>query len=297
MPSRTLVIGWFSFELMGSTAGDVIAKDVACKWLRKIGIDPDVAMWEPSAPGEVFTDAVVPADYEAVVFVCGPIGDGPPLNTFLDRFPHARKFALNVSLLQTREEWNPFVHVVERDSAVRTNPDITFAAADRTVPLVGTIFVGSQREYPDNQHDRAASIIHGVLASRDLAVIPICTRLDRNEFGLRTAAQIESAIARMDAVCSTRLHGAALALRRGVPPVVIDSVPGGTKLLKQMRRLGWPLAFDVANADEPGVGRALDFALTPDAREMARRCAREARAAIADIEQEFLESVGRPVTP
>src|SRR5262245_34015270 len=146
MPQRTLVIGWFTFDMMGSTAGDVIARDVACGWLRTAGIDPVVAMWAPERAGEVFTGDVVPADYENVVFVCGPIGDGPPLNTFLDRFSHARKFALNVSLLQTREEWNPFVHIVERDSTVRTNPDITLSAGDLSVPLVGTIYVGPQDE-------------------------------------------------------------------------------------------------------------------------------------------------------
>jgi polysaccharide pyruvyl transferase len=291
MPRRTLVVGWFSFDMMGSTAGDVIARDVACGWLRQAGVDPDVAMWVPSGPREVFSDAIDPRDYDDVVFVCGPIGDGPPLNTFLDRFPHARKFALNVSLLQSREEWNPFAHIVERDSAVRTNPDITLAAGDLDVPLVGAIYVGPQAEYAGHQHDRAESMIRRVLAARDVAVMPICTRLDRNEFGLRTAAQIESAIARMDAVCSTRLHGAVLALRRGVPPVVVDSVPGGTKLLRQMARLNWPLAFDVASADEESVGRALDFALTPAARELARRTARAARAAIADVEREFLDAV------
>ena len=131
---RTLVIGWFSFEMMGATAGDLIAKDVACNWLGELGIRPTVAVFEPHGQEEIATTAVKPTDYDDVVFVCGPIGDGPPLNTFLDGFPHARKFALNVTLLQTRAEWNPFAAIIERDSAERSNPDITFAADDLEGP-------------------------------------------------------------------------------------------------------------------------------------------------------------------
>ena len=99
---------------------------------------------------------------------------------------------------------NPFVHVVERDSTLRTNPDITLAADDRVAPVVGVIHVGSQQEYPTNRHAHAEATFRAALALRDIAVVPICTRLDRNEFGLTSAAQIESLIARMDAVCSTR---------------------------------------------------------------------------------------------
>ncbi len=198
---------------------------------------------------------------------------------------------MNVSLLQTREQWNPFVHVVERDSTVRTNPDITLAAPPLDVPVVGEIYVGPQSEYPSHQHERAEAMIRGALRARDVAVVPICTRLDVNQTGLWSAAQIESLIARMDAVCSTRLHGAVIALRRGVPVVAVDSVPGGTKLLKQMRRLGWPLAFDVSAVSEAEVGRALDLALTADARELARRCADRARDDLAAVEREFLTAV------
>ena len=32
---RTLVAGWFSFEDMGATAGDLLARDVACSWLER----------------------------------------------------------------------------------------------------------------------------------------------------------------------------------------------------------------------------------------------------------------------
>lgn len=291
MESKTLVIGWFSFEEMGTTAGDSIACDVACEWLQKVGVTPDVAMWEPHQAHEVQTDQVNPVDYDTVVFVCGPIGNGPPLNTFLDQFPHARKFALNVSLLQERQDWNPFVAILERDSSERVTPDITFAAPKLVVPVAGLILVGPQEEYPTERHDLAQSTFEAILRSRDVAVVPIDTRLDINSNGLNSPAQVESLIAKMDVVMTTRLHGAAIALRRHVPPVVIDSIPGGgTKLYKQMKRIGWPLVFHTGDLDPEKVRQAFEYALTPAARDEAIRCAGAAREELRQVELEFLQA-------
>ncbi|MEN6403522.1 MAG: polysaccharide pyruvyl transferase family protein [Armatimonadia bacterium] len=291
MSKHHLVMGWFSFELMGATAGDVIAKDVACDWLRSAGFAPDEAMVSPGAAGEIATADVVPEDYDTLLFVCGPIGDGPPLNEFLDRFPHARKFALNVTLLQRRSDWNPFVAIVERDSHDRVNPDITFAATNSAVPVVGLIYVGPQEEYPTHRHDLAEKAFAAALQGRDIAVIPIDTRLDVNRYGLTSPGQVEAAIAKMDAILTTRLHGAVLALRRHVPPVVIDSIPGGTKVLAQMERIGWPLAFHVGDLDSARVAAALDFALTPEAREFAAQCASKAAEATNALRRELLEAM------
>jgi hypothetical protein len=159
LSGRTLIIGWFSFELMGATAGDLIARDIACRWLARAGVAPDVAVTDPSLPGEVATERVRAEDYDTLVFVCGPVGDGPPLNAFLARFSHARKIALNVSLLQDPEEWNPFDAVIERDGPATTQPDITFAADELAVPVVGVVLVGSQEEYPTQRHEAAERVI------------------------------------------------------------------------------------------------------------------------------------------
>jgi polysaccharide pyruvyl transferase WcaK-like protein len=121
-----------------------------------------------------------------------------------------------------------------------------------------------------------------------VAAVPIDTRLDVNRQGFASPAQIESAIAKMDAILTTRLHGAALALRRGVPPVAIDSVPGGSKLLRQMERIGWPLAFQVGDLDPAAVSVALDRALSAEARELALECAARARREVDVVEEEFL---------
>jgi hypothetical protein len=290
-PSRVLVVGWFSFELMGSTAGDVIAKDVACDWLRQAGLVPVVALTQPANPGEIATIDIDPLQFDTLVFVCGPIGNGPPINDFLDRFAHARTFALDVTLLQPRSEWQPFEHVVERDSRERVNADIAFAAPPYDAPVVGVILVGPQDEYPTNRHDLVEATFAELLADKGAAAVQIDTRLDINASGLRTAAQVESLIARMDLVLTSRLHGAALALRRGVPPVVVDSVPGGSKLLAQMACVGWPLAFDVAELDPVRLVEAFDFALTPEAHELARQTARRAAEQVEGLRAEFLSAV------
>src|SRR3954467_11875448 len=82
---KALVTGWFSFEQMGASAGDLLARDVACGWLRDAGRDFDVALAPPFSGG-VDWRAVDPADYSEVAFVCGPFGNGPPLTEFLARF-------------------------------------------------------------------------------------------------------------------------------------------------------------------------------------------------------------------
>lgn len=74
---KTLVAGWFSFELMGATAGDLMACDLVCEWLKKAEHLYDVALAQPFQGG-VDWRAVDPQDYSYVVFVCGPFGNGEP---------------------------------------------------------------------------------------------------------------------------------------------------------------------------------------------------------------------------
>jgi len=80
--------------------------------------------------------------------------------------------------------------------------------------------------------------------------------------------------------------------------VVVDSVPGGSKLLAQMRRLEWPLAFDVADLDSRALRSALEYALTEEARELARQTAARAVRDVAEVRDEFLGAVGaRSIDP
>jgi hypothetical protein len=129
---------------------------------------------------------------------------------------------------------------------------------------VGLIYVGPQPEYRSQHEPQVRDLVERVLAERECAVVGVDTRLPLAENRLRTPAELESVIARMDAVVTTRLHGALLALRNGVPAVALDAVAGGAKLTAQMEAVSWPLRLTVDRLTTAGVRDLLDRALTED---------------------------------
>lgn len=287
---KVLAAGWFSFEGMGATAGDLLARDLVCEWLEDAGRDYDVAVASPFTGG-VDWQTVDPAAYSEIVFVCGPFGNGWPVTEFLARFSHCRLIGIDLSLLQPLEEWNPFDVLVERDSSRAARPDLTFLSKLPKVPVVGLVLVHHQKEYPEGAHEAVEVAIDTALSTRDVAVVPIDTRLDINATGLRTPAQVESLIARMDVVVTTRLHGLVLALKNDVPAVVIDPIPGGAKVLRQARAVGWPHVLVADTLAEGDLDRALDVCLSEAGRELATRSATSAREALATYRQDFLSGL------
>src|SRR5688500_12379248 len=101
--AKVLVAGWFSFPQMGATAGDLMARDVACEWLIAAGLSYDVAVAPPFGPG-VDWRTVDPASYSHVLFVCGPFGNGTPIIEFLERFHGRILVGLNLTMLQRLDE-------------------------------------------------------------------------------------------------------------------------------------------------------------------------------------------------
>src|SRR5581483_6554472 len=211
---KALLAGWFSFEQMGASAGDLLARDVVRDWLDGAGVAYDVALAPPFAGG-VDWRSVDADDYTHVVFVCGPVGNGEPLVGLLERFRGRRLVGVDVTMLDDLERWNPFDVLLERDSSRTTRPDLAFLAPPRRVPVVGVVLIDAQPEYGDGDlHEPADAAIERVLAAREVVTIRVDTRLDTND---QTAAEVESLIARTDAVLTTRLHGLVLALKNGVP--------------------------------------------------------------------------------
>jgi hypothetical protein len=291
---KTLVAGWFSFELMGASAGDLLARDVACDWLREAGREFDIALAPPFSGG-VDWRTVDPAGYDQVVFVCGPFGNGPPLTELLHRFAGRRLIGLNLTMLEPLEVWSPFDLLIERDSSARTHPDFAFLSARPRVPVVGVVLIDSQPEYKRRDlHQPANEALRRLVASRDVAAVEIDTRLDVNRTGLRSPAQVESLVARMDLVLTTRLHGTVLALKNGVPALAIDPVDGGAKILRQAQTLGWPVVLTADALDDRKLQEAFDYCLTEAAREEARQCAARAAAALRRARDELLAGLGRP---
>jgi polysaccharide pyruvyl transferase len=285
---RALVAGWFSFELMGATAGDLRARDTACAWLEAAGCPYDVAV-APPFDGGVDWRAVEPADYTHVLFVCGPFGDGEPVTDLLSRFEGRRFAGLGLSMLQPLEEFEPFDFLLPRDSSDGASPDLSLSAPERAVPVVGVALVHPQREYDRPMHDVAHAAIERVLASRELAPVRIDTRLDvPNEGGLRTPAAVESLVARMDAMVTTRLHGGVLALRHGVPVLWVDPIGGGAKIARQAETLGWPAVVTADRLDDGRLAVLLDWCLGAEAREVAAACAERGAARLGEERERFV---------
>ncbi len=285
---KILVAGWFSFEEMGATAGDILSKDVVCNWLTEAGYPFDVAK-APPFRGGVDWRTVDPNAYSHIVFVCGPFGNGWPVTEFLERYKSCQLIGMNLTMLHDLNDWNPFDVLFERDSSERTNPDLSIAASSKRVPVVGLIQSHKQKEYRDRAlQDIAHTIIHTFIESRELAVVEIDTRLDNNKTGLRTPAEIESLIARMDVVITTRLHGTVLALKQGVPVIPIDPIRGGAKIEKQVKTLGWPIVLYTESLTQNGMSGAFDYCLTGEAKQKARECIEKARQQIRAIQNEFI---------
>jgi Polysaccharide pyruvyl transferase len=287
---KVLVAGWFSFEEMGATAGDLLARDVVCDWLDQAGRPYDVAVAPPFTDG-IDWRAVDPAEYSDLVFVCGPFGNGWPITEFLPRFANCRLLGVDLSMLQPLDEWNPFDVLLERDSSRAARPDVTFLSAAPKVPVVGLILVHHQSEYPSGLHEEADAALERALAARDVAVVRIDTRLDINATGLHTPAQVESAIARMDVVVTTRLHGLVLALKNGVPVVAVDAVAGGAKVGRQAESIGWPHILRAGEFDDRELLDALDACLAEETRALAASCALRAGEALGDVRAQLIEGL------
>ncbi len=292
---KALIAGWFSFENGGATAGDLLARDLACEWLKRAGCSYDGALASPFLGG-VDWRSVDPETYSQVVFVCGPVRkEEKRITELLRRFVDSRTVGLNLSMLETLDVWNPFDLLLERDSPTSSRPDITFLSARARVPVVGVVLVGPQPEYEGKAvHQAANEAIGRLVASRGMSVVPIDTRLDANCTGLRSPAEVESLIARMDVVLTTRLHGMVLALKNGVPAVAIDAIAGGAKVKRQAGAIGWPVVFTADSLTDEALREAFDYCLTEEARAKADECReRAARRVREEVRDAFISALVR----
>jgi hypothetical protein len=284
---KALLAGWFSFEHMGATAGDLLARDVVCEWLSRAECPYDIALARPFKGGVDWT-CVDPKEYSHLIFVCGPFGRSWQITSFLEHFSGCRMIGINLSMLESLEAWNPFDLLLERDSSRTARPDLSFLSREAKVPVVGVVLIDVQPEYGEQDvHQSANEAILSLVAARNVAAVRIDTRLDVNSTGLRTPAEIESLIARMDVVLTSRMHGLALSLKNGVPVVAVDPVHGGAKVKRQAETLRWPCIFTPETATRECLQRAYDFCLGDEARTKARACARFARASLAHAVEDF----------
>jgi hypothetical protein len=288
--SRALVAGWFSFEGMGASAGDLMVRDLCSQWLSSAGWHVDQAVI-PSLGRGVDWRTCDASQYDLVVFACGPFGNGWPVTEFLERFSGTKLVGLNLSMLESVEDWDPFDVLIERDSSRTRRPDVSILSAPPSRPLVGVVLVHPQAEYEGAMHEVANAAVDRLISMREVVAVPIDTQLEQNSGRLTSAQQIEALIARMDAVVTTRLHGTVLAIKNGVAPVVIDPIAGGRKVMAQARSLGWPKAYAADELDEVELASALDFCLGPSGHREALRARARGVAGANEARDLFIQSV------
>jgi hypothetical protein len=277
--TRFLVAGWFSFENGHATAGDALARDLVCEWLAIEGLGFDVAV-APPFTGGVDVCSVDPLAYSHLVMVCGPFEQGELERILLKRFWRSRLIGLNLSMQAPVDEWQPFDLLLERDSSRAANPDLVFGTKQPLVPVIGVCLV---EDYPRGRTDLANQAITQLLARHTVAAIDIDTRLDTNKAGFRNAAEIESVLARVSVVVTTRLHGLVLGLKNSVPVLAIDPEPGGAKIRRQAATIGWPIVFDVSALSQTDLDNALRYCVGDEARQLAIQCARRAATTVSNL--------------
>lgn len=302
---RALVAGWFSFRGGGATAGDLLARDLACEWLYQAGYGYDVAVVAPfdkemrpkrrgSCTG---ADGLPvewldwrqsdPAAYSLVVFVCGPFAPRAWEREFLARFSGSRLIGLNLSMLSPLDEWNPFDVLFERHSSERACADVVFLAQTKLPPVVGVCLV---EDYPKSLVKVANAAVHALIGAREMSIVNIDTRLEKNVTGLRTPGEVEALLARVDVLVTTRLHGMVMALKNGIPALAIDPLGDGRKLLRQGEAIGWPVIFHADDLVPERLSEALDYCLTEAARAKARTCAVHAKGMVKDVRDRFIKA-------
>jgi len=281
---------------MGATAGDLMAAEVVQTWLADEGIAFDIAIAKPLTHGIPMSDSR-PSAYSHLVFACGPFGDGPPITEMLTEFAVIPLVATFVSLLQSLSEWNPFHRTFARDVDNEAFPDLSLRARTGIVPVIGLILHDHQKKYRDRfRHDDVHNVIHEFIASKEVAVVEIDTRLDQNRTGLRTESEIISLIAKTDVVITTRLHGLVLAMRQGVPAVVIDAIEGGAKVSAQVMTLGWPYVIASDSCHRELLDDYFARCIEAEALQLAADCPERAIARIGALKSGFLDSLRQNVS-
>ena len=282
---RAIVCGWFSLESRAATAGKLMVGELLCNWLSQAGIPADIAL-APPLSGGVDWRRVDPRRYTHIAYISGVCND--VTRGMLERFAHCRRFGINLSMLDEPTDIHPFDLLLERDSTTASRADLSFACTRSEIPVIGLMLSGPQEEYGSRDHHAEVNAqIRAVVSECDVASIAIDTRLHENGAGLSSCAQIESTIAKMDAVITTRLEGFVLSLKNSVPSLVVDPIAGGAKLAMQCNKLGWQHSLIDASLGASSIQEGLQKVLAREAKGEVETCLKRAHALIDIVRREF----------
>jgi hypothetical protein len=298
-PSRRLshkgarvLLCWYGTLQGHGTIGDLYAvQSVAARLqARGIGFAHSTANGSLDIPGpRVNPDAVDPADYDTLVFTCGPIIRAHPVvESLIPRFAGLRKIGVSVSIFPSghASHAQPFDHLLAREGQAEAFGDVAILAPLPTVGArspappgamtIGLAMRGPQGEYGSERDlsDQAQSLamaVCDVLGGRQgLRIIDIEHHLDR--LG-ESPAILESLYATCDLVITSRFHGGILAWRNEVPFIAIDQICGGGKVTALLGPTGWPFIFGAESATADQVHRAAEELLGGKYQDLLRRSA------------------------
>lgn len=265
--TRVLVVGWFSFDEVIATVGDERAAEVVSGWLTEAGVAHDVA-WASYLQRGVELAAVDPPRYSHLVWVCGPVLSTELLVDLLDRFSHARRYAIGVSVLDGPAAAR-FDAVWARDGgAAAARPDLAIVGSQVDTGgaeiVVATVFAPVQPEYGDRgRHLQVQRTVERWISDRGLGSFDVPTDLLTPAGWPRRSTQVRAALGRADVVVSSRLHGLVLGLGRGRPVIACDPVVGGAKVSAQASALGWPVVLGALEVTPAALDVALARCVQP----------------------------------
>lgn len=299
-PVRALVSGHFSVPGGGGTFGDIEAQEMACEWLAEAGIPFDVATnLEDGVEGIRLEDAD-PADYGIFIFVCGPWYPEKAIpSMLLRRYDHCLKIGLN--LTTSHADQAGFDILLARDNPNEIRADIAFGKTVETVPVVGVLMVERQTAYGSRpRHLYVRQVFEEYLKTAHVAPVWLDTVIKNNKVGLRTGAEFESLLRKVDVLITNRLHGLVLGLKNSVPVVAVDSIAGGGKVTAQAKALGWPVLLPVEELDVEKLAETVQTCFEQGMKAGLEKSHRQGDDSIARTRSEFLEILrgfNRPESP
>lgn len=276
MAERALVVGWPSFVHGVATAGDVLGMEAAREELQRAGLPCDMALSPVFRPEALRLEDAEPARYTHLVFACGPL-HGWQVASLHARYAHCRRIAVGVSVTDPADPAASGFHAILARDGDGTAPqgDLALHPRHAPVPVAGVILADTQPEYgAGSQGDRIGTDLTRWLRGWDCALVPLDTRLDREDWRLPyRPAELEAVIGRLDLVVTTRLHGLVLALKNGVPALAVDPVAGGAKVTAQARAWAWPATLTTENLSQETLGHWRDWCLSPAGKSAATAAA------------------------
>jgi polysaccharide pyruvyl transferase len=266
MTERALIVGWPSFVHGVASAGDVLGMEAAREELQQAGLPCDMALSPVFRPEALRLEDAEPARYTHLVFTCGPL-HGQQVADLHTRYAGCRRVAVGVSVIDPDDPAASGFHAILARDSDDTEPqgDLALNLRSAPLPVAGVILADTQPEYgARGQGDQAGAELTRWLQAWDCALVPLDTRLDREDWRLAgRPAELEAVIRRLDLVVTTRLHGLVLALKNGVPALAIDPVAGGAKVTAQAAAWAWPATVTMGDLSQETLGYWRDWCLSP----------------------------------